>query len=79
MSESPQITFGDNVRVRPSPETETRGVAGLLGQVYGETRPHEWIGSLQRLDGDPRREADNSQVDCGIQADEHTHPHGVKE
>jgi hypothetical protein len=39
MSDSPTITFGDNVRVRPSPETEARGVAGLLGQVYGETTP----------------------------------------
>jgi hypothetical protein len=37
MSDSP--TFGDNVRVRPSPETEARGVAALLGQVYGETMP----------------------------------------
>lgn len=39
MSDTPRITFGDNVRVRPSPETEARGVAGLLGQVYGETTP----------------------------------------
>ena len=39
MSDSPTITFGDNVRVRASAETEARGVAGLLGQVYGETTP----------------------------------------
>jgi hypothetical protein len=39
MSETPTITFGDNVRVRSSPETEACGVAGLLGQVYGETTP----------------------------------------
>ena len=39
MSDSHTITFGDNVRVRSSPETEARGVAGLVGQVYGETTP----------------------------------------
>ncbi len=39
MSESPSISFGDHVRVRPTPETETHGVAGLCGQVYGETTP----------------------------------------
>lgn len=33
------ITFGDNVRVRRSPETEALGVVGLCGQVYGETTP----------------------------------------
>jgi hypothetical protein len=37
MTDDPAITFGDNVRVRSSPETEARGVAGLIGQVYGET------------------------------------------
>ncbi len=31
--------FGDNVRIRPSPKTEAAGVAGLAGQVYGETTP----------------------------------------
>lgn len=39
MGGSAKIVFGDNVRVRPSPETEARGVAGLVGQVYGETTP----------------------------------------
>jgi hypothetical protein len=33
------ITFGDNVRVRSTPETEELGVAGQVGQVYGETTP----------------------------------------
>jgi hypothetical protein len=33
------ITFGDNVRVRSVPETEARGVAGLVGQACGETTP----------------------------------------
>jgi hypothetical protein len=39
MPESPSISFGDKVRVRPSPETEAHGLAGLCGQVYGETTP----------------------------------------
>jgi hypothetical protein len=33
------ISFGDNVRVRKTPETEAAGVAVLEGQVYGETTP----------------------------------------
>lgn len=37
-SEAP-VSFADKVRVRTTPETETRGVAGLVGVVYGETRP----------------------------------------
>jgi hypothetical protein len=32
-------SFGDNVRVRSSPETESLGIAGLSGQVYGFTTP----------------------------------------
>lgn len=32
-------TFGDNVRIRSSIETELKGVAGLTGQVYGQTTP----------------------------------------
>jgi hypothetical protein len=39
MPESTSIAFGDNVRVRRSPETEAHGVAGLSGQVYGATTP----------------------------------------
>lgn len=34
-----QISFGDNVRVRPTLLTEQLGLAGMLGQVYGETTP----------------------------------------
>jgi hypothetical protein len=33
------ITFGDRVRVRSTSETKAAGVAGLRGQVYGETTP----------------------------------------
>tara|TARA_B110000495_G_C22485829_1_gene299666 strand:- start:51 stop:506 length:456 start_codon:yes stop_codon:yes gene_type:complete len=33
----PPISFGDNIRVRTTPETESVGLAGLIGQVYGET------------------------------------------
>jgi hypothetical protein len=44
------ITFGDNVRVVVTPETETMGLAGLKGSVYGHTTPSlnnvEVIGDL---------------------------------
>jgi len=39
MHNANSIIFGDNVRVRSVPETEALGVAGLSGQVYGETAP----------------------------------------
>ncbi len=32
-------SFGDNVRVRPAPETVSLGIAGLSGQVFGFTTP----------------------------------------
>ena len=42
--------IGDNVRIRPSVETESKSVAGLIGQVYGQTTPSvtgvEVIGEL---------------------------------
>ncbi len=34
-----QISFGDNVRVRSTPDTVARGLAGRVGQVSGETTP----------------------------------------
>jgi hypothetical protein len=47
-----QISFGDNVRVRNSVETQAAEVAGLIGQVYGETTPSvtgvEVIGDVTR-------------------------------
>ena len=43
-------SFGDNVRIRSSVETEAKGLAGLIGQVYGQTTPSvtgiEVIGEL---------------------------------
>jgi hypothetical protein len=33
------VSFGDNVRIRSTPVTTERGLAGLRGQVYGETTP----------------------------------------
>ncbi|MBX6312193.1 MAG: hypothetical protein IRY99_04640 [Isosphaeraceae bacterium] len=33
------ISFGDNVRVASTPLTVSLGLAGLMGQVYGETTP----------------------------------------
>ena len=47
---SQKISFGDRVRVRATPPSERAGVAGLVGQVYGETTPSmtlvEVIGEL---------------------------------
>jgi hypothetical protein len=34
-----EITFGDNVRIKADPATTNLGIAGLAGQVYGETTP----------------------------------------
>jgi hypothetical protein len=34
-----RIEFGDNVRIAVTPATEEAGVAGRVGQVYGETTP----------------------------------------
>src|SRR5690242_2367588 len=39
MSNKRPVSFCDKVRVRATPQTEQRGVAGLVGVVYGETRP----------------------------------------
>ena len=36
---SPVPSFGDKVRIRSSPETQARGLAGLIGQVFGITTP----------------------------------------
>ncbi len=39
MSKTNKFSFGDNVRVFPSKETDALGLAGKTGQVYGETTP----------------------------------------
>ena len=39
MSADSPVSFGDNVRVVATPETEAAGLAGRSGQVYGETTP----------------------------------------
>jgi hypothetical protein len=39
MQSSENITFGDNVRLRVTPETDALGVAGQVGQVRGVTTP----------------------------------------
>ena len=33
------LQFGDNVRVRSTDATEALGIAGRIGQIYGETTP----------------------------------------
>lgn len=35
----PTVSFGDNVRILVTPETERAGLAGKAGQVYGHTTP----------------------------------------
>ena len=35
------ICYGDNVRIRRTPETERLGIAEAIGNVYGETTPSE--------------------------------------
>lgn len=32
-------TFGNKVKVKSSPETETKGLAGKTGEIYGHTTP----------------------------------------
>lgn len=39
MEREQQISFGDRVRVRPVKTTIDAGLAGRVGQVYGETTP----------------------------------------
>lgn len=45
------ISFGDNVRILSSPETDKIGLSGKTGNVYGETTPSitdvEVIGALK--------------------------------
>ena len=35
------ISYGDNVRIRRTAETERLGIAEMIGNVYGETNPSE--------------------------------------
>jgi hypothetical protein len=39
MPSKASVAFGDKIRVRSTPETEARCLAGLVGVVYGETTP----------------------------------------
>lgn len=45
------ISYGDNVRIRRSPETDRLGITEAIGNVYGETTPSdakvEVIGQLR--------------------------------
>lgn len=38
---SPEITFGDKIRVRAATSTESLGIAGQIGIVYGFTTPSQ--------------------------------------
>ena len=53
MTDNTQIAFGDNVRIRSTPDTEAAGVAGLAGQVYGVTTPSvTGVGVIGRISDD---------------------------
>ncbi len=39
MTDKTQISFGDNVRILSTPDTEATGLAGLVGNVHGVTTP----------------------------------------
>ena len=38
---STDISYGDNVRIQRTAETERLGIAEMIGNVYGETNPSE--------------------------------------
>lgn len=47
------ISFGDNVRIQRTAETERLGIAELIGNVYGETTPSSSkVKVVGRLDSD---------------------------
>jgi hypothetical protein len=53
MPANPEPSFGDNVRMRSTPETEALGVAGRIGQVWGQTTPSvTGVAVVGRLDSD---------------------------
>ena len=47
------VTFGGNVRILSSPETDERELSGKTGHVYGETTPSvttvEVIGEVKTI------------------------------
>src|SRR5438128_899357 len=55
------ISFGDNVRVASTPLTVSLGLAGLTGQVYGETTPS--ITGVEVIGGAAADYAINVQLD----------------
>jgi hypothetical protein len=50
VADQPHLTFGDNVRVRHTPETERVGLAGLTGSISGLTTPSV---TAVRVHGEP--------------------------
>lgn len=50
---SANISYGDNVRVIRTAETERLGIADMIGNVYGETTPSETrVDVVGKLDSD---------------------------
>ena len=58
---SPRPTFGDTVRIRPTPETQSRGLAGLSGQVFGFTTPS--VTGVSVIGGAPNDRALNVSIE----------------
>ena len=55
------ISFGDNVRVASTSQTVSLGLAGLTGQVYGETTPS--VTGVEVIGGTATDYAINVQLD----------------
>ncbi|OAI51275.1 hypothetical protein AYO44_05080 [Planctomycetaceae bacterium SCGC AG-212-F19] len=55
------ISFGDNVRVASTALTVSLGLAGLTGQVYGETTPS--VTGIEVIGGATANYAINVQLD----------------
>ena len=48
--------FGDKVRVRLTPVTEEKGLAGLVGMVCGQTTPSITRGLIGEIVGEPKQD-----------------------
>ena len=52
--------FGDRVRIRPTPETNEAGIAGLEGDIYGMTTPS--VTKIEAIGGAPDDRALNVSI-----------------
>jgi hypothetical protein len=59
---SPEITFGDKVRVRATTSTQDLGIAGQTGIVHGSTTP--WISGVEVIGDSTEDYAIAVIIDC---------------